>query len=135
MGEKLFRKQFARVPANDLIYREQFKEWRNKPVVEEITNGVRKLMVLIPDADPSRAWQTRSDRTKERLGASDIAVVEFRRIMVEAARKMRDGGPAIGTNPRIPHSQLRSFEGTLPKSANWQNIGLMPSAEDADRVA
>jgi phthalate 4,5-dioxygenase oxygenase subunit len=85
-------------------------------------------------------WETMgsggiSDRTKERLGASDIAVVEFRRIMVEAARKMRDGGPAIGTNPRIPHSQLRSFEGILPKSANWQNIGLTPSAEDAERVA
>jgi phthalate 4,5-dioxygenase oxygenase subunit len=84
-------------------------------------------------------WETMGptvDRSKERLGASDIAIVEFRRIMVEAARKMRDGGPAIGTTePRIPHAQLRSFEGILPKPANWQNIGLTPSAEDAERVA
>ena len=84
-------------------------------------------------------WETMGptvDRSKERLGASDIAIVEFRRIMVEAARKMRDGGPAIGTTePRIPQVQLRSFEGILPKSANWQNIGVAPSAKDAERVA
>ena len=84
-------------------------------------------------------WETMGptvDRSKERLGASDIAIVEFRRIMVEAARKMRDGGPAIGTTePRIPQVQLRSFEGILPKSANWQNIGVTPSTKDAERVA
>ena len=39
-----------------------------------------------------------SDRSKERVGASDVAVVAFRRLMVEAARAMRDGGPAIGTD-------------------------------------
>ena len=43
-----------------------------------------------------------SDRTPERVGASDVAVVEFRRLMVEAARAMQNGGPAIGTDePRV----------------------------------
>jgi phthalate 4,5-dioxygenase oxygenase subunit len=64
------------------------------------------------------------DRTKDRLGASDLAVVEFRKMMVEAARTMRDGGPAIGTTqPRIPHAQLRSFEGIVPKTTNWRTLG------------
>ena len=31
------------------------------------------------------------DRSKEKVGASDVAVVAFRRLMVEAARAMRDG--------------------------------------------
>jgi phthalate 4,5-dioxygenase oxygenase subunit len=65
------------------------------------------------------------DRSKERLGASDIAIVEFRQIMVEAARKMRDGGPAIGmTEPRIPHAKLRAFEGIVPKSTDWRTLGV-----------
>ena len=49
------------------------------------------------------------DRSKERVGASDVAVVAFRRLMVEAARAMRDGGPAIGTTEphiRACHHQL-----------------------------
>jgi phthalate 4,5-dioxygenase oxygenase subunit len=73
-------------------------------------------------------WETMGaivDRTKERLGASDIAIVEFRRIMVDAARKIRDGGPAIGlSDPRIPHVKLRSFEGIVPKVTNWQMLGV-----------
>ena len=32
-----------------------------------LTNGVRELMVLIPDADPSRAWQTLTVTSKEEL--------------------------------------------------------------------
>jgi phthalate 4,5-dioxygenase oxygenase subunit len=73
-------------------------------------------------------WETMGpivDRTRERLGASDVAIVEFRRIMVDAARKMREGGPAIGLGePRIPHVKLRSFEGIVPKATNWQTLGV-----------
>ena len=62
----------------------------------------------IPNQDIAM-WETMgpiADRTRERLGASDLAVVEFRRIMVEAARAMRAWRAcAIGrTQPHIPHA-------------------------------
>jgi phthalate 4,5-dioxygenase oxygenase subunit len=83
----------------------------------------------IPNQDIAM-WETMgpiADRTKERLGGSDLAVVEFRRLMVEAARTVRDGGPAIGTTePRIPHAKIRSFEGVVPKSTNWRTLGVAP---------
>ena len=70
------------------------------------------------------------DRTKERLGASDQAVVEFRRIMVDAARRFRDGAPAVGTREHaaslneayIPQADLRSFEGMLRKGTEWRDL-------------
>lgn len=65
-----------------------------------------------------------SDRSQERLGASDVAVAAFRRLMVEAARTMRDGGPAIGTTePHIPHARISSFEGVVAKTVNWRTLG------------
>jgi phthalate 4,5-dioxygenase oxygenase subunit len=65
-----------------------------------------------------------SDRTTERLGASDVAVAAFRRLMVEAARTMQNGGPAIGaTSPRIPHATISSYEGVVPKTVNWRTLG------------
>jgi hypothetical protein len=68
LGKDLFpRYEFHEVPANDLLWREQYTQWRTKPKVLELTNGVRKLMILIPEADASRAWQVRSDRTREPL--------------------------------------------------------------------
>src|SRR5262249_1121695 len=52
-----------------------------------------------------------TDRSHEYLGSSDVAVVQFRRQMVEAARAFRDTGRAIGTGEdRVPHVKLASFE-------------------------
>jgi len=67
---------------------------------------------------------TISDRSKERLGASDVAVAAFRRLMVEAARTVQNGGPAIGTTePHVPHASISSYEGVVPKTANWRSLG------------
>jgi len=66
-----------------------------------------------------------SDRSEDHPGASDLAVVQFRRMMVAAAKKFAEGGPAIGTTePRIPHVALSSFEGVVPKSTDWKTLGV-----------
>jgi phthalate 4,5-dioxygenase oxygenase subunit len=75
-------------------------------------------------------WETMgpiADRGKERLGASDLAIVEFRRIMVDAARGFMGGAPAIGTTqPRVPKAKLRSFEGVVPRGTDWRTLGVAP---------
>ncbi len=64
------------------------------------------------------------DRSRDRLGASDLAIVEFRRLMVDAAKAFRDGGKAIGTDASCPaHVSLRSFEGIVPKTTDWRTLG------------
>lgn len=72
-------------------------------------------------------WETMgpiADRSADRLGASDLAIVEFRRIMVDAVKAFAAGGPAIGTTqPHIPQSKLRSFEGIVPKTLDWKTLG------------
>ena len=79
---------------------------------------------------------TIADRSKEKLGASDLAVVEFRRIMVEAARTMQQGGPAIGrTEPHIPHATIRSFEGILAKNSDWRAAGDEAAAAGDEAAA
>jgi phthalate 4,5-dioxygenase oxygenase subunit len=81
----------------------------------------------IPNQDIAM-WETMgpiADRSRERLGASDVAIVEFRRIMVDAARRVADGGPAIGTGPHsVPHCKLRSFEGIVPKTTEWTRLNV-----------
>jgi len=61
-----------------------------------------------------------ADRTHERLGASDLAIVEFRKRMLEAVKAFRQGEPAIGTGTsRIP-DQTCSFQAILPKTTDWR---------------
>jgi phthalate 4,5-dioxygenase len=81
----------------------------------------------IPNQDIAM-WETMgpiADRSRERLGASDVAIVQFRRIMIEAAKRLRDGGPAIGTSPsHVPHIKLKSFEGIVSKTTQWTTLGV-----------
>ena len=65
-----------------------------------------------------------TDRSEDHFGSSDLAVAQFRRMMVAAAKKFSEGAPAIGTaEPRVPHVELASFEGIVPKTTDWRTLG------------
>lgn len=62
------------------------------------------------------------DRSMDVLGASDLAIVEFRRLMVDAAKLVEEGGPALGANPDIVQTDIASYEGVVPKEADWRDL-------------
>jgi len=64
-----------------------------------------------------------ADRSRDHPGSSDMAVVQFRRMMLGAAKKFKEGAPAIGTTSKVPASKLASFEGIVPKSTDWRTLG------------
>ncbi|MEQ8603223.1 MAG: Rieske 2Fe-2S domain-containing protein [Marivibrio sp.] len=75
----------------------------------------------------------RVDRSTDFLGSSDLAIVEFRKLMSEAAKKVGDGEPAIGTTePRVPHPSISSKEGVFPKEVDWRTLGSDEAAEAAE---
>jgi phthalate 4,5-dioxygenase oxygenase subunit len=79
-----------------------------------------------------------ADRTRERVGASDRAIVEFRQLMVDAARQMQSSGAALGTTePRVPHASIASYEGVVPKGTDWRALrpGAGIPASNTERVA
>ncbi|MES2977816.1 MAG: Rieske 2Fe-2S domain-containing protein [Pseudomonadota bacterium] len=74
-------------------------------------------------------WETMgpiADRTGELLGASDQAVVQFRKLMLDAVNRFQSGGPAIGTiqSSPIPQVAIRSYEGMMPKGADWRHLDI-----------
>mgnify|MGYP003334930170 CR=1 FL=1 len=69
-----------------------------------------------------RAPPNRTDRTREVLGASDVAVVEFRKQMVEAAQAWLAGAPAIGTGEARVRSDLCAYQSVVPKSVDWRDL-------------
>ena len=65
-----------------------------------------------------------TDRSEDHFGSSDLAVAQFRRMMVAAANKFAEGGPAIGATAHTPYAKLASFEGVVPKSVDWRTLGV-----------
>jgi len=63
------------------------------------------------------------DRTKEHLGSSDLAVIHYRRMMIEAAEQfVQTGKPQIGFAEPVDHGRLRAGEGMVPHSERWQVV-------------
>jgi phthalate 4,5-dioxygenase oxygenase subunit len=72
-----------------------------------------------------------ADRSADRLGASDLAIVEFRRQMLDALQAFQRGETAIGTGPhRIP-AHVCSFQAIVPKSIDWRDYDAKPVLGDA----
>jgi phthalate 4,5-dioxygenase oxygenase subunit len=68
-----------------------------------------------------------ANRAEERLGASDLAIVEFRRQMLEAVQAFQKGEAAIGTGAlRIP-AGVCSFQAIVPKTTDWREFSAHPA--------
>ena len=64
-----------------------------------------------------------ADRSRDHLGRSDLAVLRFRRQLLEAVQAFQNGEPAPGAaEPRPCYVELASFEGMLPKGADWRAL-------------
>lgn len=77
LGAELFPTyDFRELPADHVIYKNGVfprDRWKNKPSVLSLGNGVRELMLLVPQADAGRVWQSRLVGGKEeswQLGAN-----------------------------------------------------------------
>ena len=80
----------------------------------------------IPNQDIAM-WESMgpiADRASERLGASDIAVIQFRRLMLDAAARLAEGSEPIGlAAPHLPQARLRSYQGIVAKTEDWRKLG------------
>jgi len=89
-------------------------------------NGSFTGILGIPNQDIAM-WESMgpiADRTQERLGASDIAIVQFRRLMIDATNAFQEEGRVIGhIAPRLPQAELRSYQGVVEKSVPWRTLG------------
>ena len=64
-----------------------------------------------------------ADREKDVLGASDVAIVEFRRQMAQAAKDFVASKPVIGTGDmRIPLG-IHSYQRVISKRTDWRSLG------------
>ena len=59
------------------------------------------------------------DRTREHLGTTDRAIIMARKVLMDAVRRVEDGGTPPGLGPNV--FQLRPIEKVLPKDTPWRD--------------
>ena len=130
LGKKLFPKyEWKQTSQGDFFYNEQFKNFRYKPKVMELSNGIRKLMVLIPEADPSRAWQTKSSGTKEDLfGLGDnifLYAVDKKNMMTKGETYLVKANEKIAPTRSLKLARLDIGENADPEPAGWGRMAAI----------
>ncbi|MBW9105016.1 Rieske 2Fe-2S domain-containing protein [Paraburkholderia phenoliruptrix] len=76
-----------------------------------------------------------ANRSHERLGASDLAIVEFRKRMLEALREFESGAAAIGTAELATPRMVCSFQAVIPKEVDWRTYEASYVWGDTDQPA
>ncbi len=79
-------------------------------------------------------WETMGSiahRDQERLAASDLAVVEFRRGMVAFVKAFIEGAaPPASAPDQDGRASLRAFEGIVSKETDWRDLGTKDNARN-----
>jgi phthalate 4,5-dioxygenase oxygenase subunit len=65
-----------------------------------------------------------AERSEDHFGSSDLAVAQFRRMMVAAVKNFQESGQAIGAQKSVRYVELESFEGIVPKTLDWRTLGV-----------
>jgi phthalate 4,5-dioxygenase len=63
------------------------------------------------------------DRTQERLGTSDKAIIRMRRLLIAAAKSLADGGEPPAVDPDLDYRSIRSAEKILEEGEDWRVLG------------
>ncbi|HSU68840.1 MAG TPA: DUF4159 domain-containing protein [Tepidisphaeraceae bacterium] len=129
LGRKLFPKyEFRQTAPNDFIFSEQFKDLKVKPKVMELSNNVRKLMVLIPEADASRAWQAHSVQQKGLFGLGTnlfLYAVDKKNLMTKGDTYLVETDAGIDATQMIKLARLDVGDNPDPEPAGWARLAAI----------
>ena len=141
LGKKLFPTYtFRQLPAQHPIFtREQYNaaNWRSRPIVMGMSNGVRELMLLIPDSDGSRAWHTRAETTKAPLFelAGDIFqyTVDKKHLQDKGDTYIVTPDKTITATKKLKVARLMVGDNPDPEPAAWTRFAaIMHNREKID---
>jgi phthalate 4,5-dioxygenase oxygenase subunit len=60
------------------------------------------------------------DRSSEHLGPADKAIIQARRLLLQAVKTVQEGGTPPGIEPT--YYTVQAAEGVLPREANWREV-------------
>ncbi len=137
--EHIASKMFPNYPMRELppghvIYTgEQFNptsaKWKTKPKLLGVSNGVRELMLLVPEADLSRAWQGHGEKTRAEVYqlAADIFLyaVDKKNLAVKGETFIVKERPDIKPTRAISLARLQIGENWNPEPGGWRRLSAL----------
>jgi hypothetical protein len=124
LGQELFPAyEFCDLPKDHILFTQQLFKIKAKPVVLGLSNGVREMMICIPQADPARYWEIRSRPELSQLAANIVLyAVEKRDLRYKGERYIVT--PSATTKPAhtIKLARLPYPGNSDPEPGGWRRL-------------
>jgi hypothetical protein len=137
LGKSLFPYDFRQIPSAHPIFKHQqfnASQWRAEPRLLGMSNGVRELMVLMPDADAARWWQ--SPRAEAHADVLELGTDLFQYANDRTLRRrgisywVRSNGEQKAVRT-IGVARLQLGANPDPEPGGWQRLGAILHNQDA----
>jgi len=133
LGKELFPDagEFAELPADDVIYTAYYprNKWKTKPSVLTLSNGARQLMVLIPQADPAKAWQLQDSKSRTELFElpADLLLyaVDRQNLRYRGERFYVADDPAVKAKSTVTVARLKYAGSWDPEPGGWRRLNTL----------
>jgi hypothetical protein len=132
LGKRLFPQYaFRTLPPDHTIFDgENYKpsRWKSKPRLDGLSNGVRELMLLIPDADAGKSWQTRAEAIHLDHYQFGFDIFQYTGGSLFTATRPdsyivhRDGSVRAPENRRIKLIRLAADANPDPEPGGWRRL-------------
>lgn len=128
LGRELFPDyEFRPLPQGHVIYtNQQFpaSQWRRRPEVQAMSNGVRELILILPSGDPARSWQLRDTGRNEEVHqlASNIFLyaVDKQNLRTKGETYIVNRDPNIVPTRTIKVARLQYDGNWNPEPGGWR---------------
>jgi hypothetical protein len=131
IGEKMFGRKFAELPADHVIYtNEQYPrgKWRIVPQVLALGNGAREFMLIAPTADFARQWQLRALARPEafQLPANIfLYAVDKQNLQYKGQSYYVKPNPAVKAEKSIRVARLQYTGNWDPEPGGWRRLSAI----------
>jgi len=137
LGRRLYQQDFQPLPKDHVLFtNEQFRaaQWRNPPETLAISNGARVLMILIPAADFSAAWQVNSPLLHPEafdLGADIfLYATDKQNLRTKGESYVVRADPAVQTKTSIKLARLIWPGDWNPEPGGWRRLSAIMHNRD-----
>ena len=141
IGVNIFGRQFRTLTADHPIFtNEQFpaRHWRRLPALRGLSNGVRELMIVIPDGDPARWWQDAGGYKRHadafELGADIYQYSVDRQLWHKGESYVVHIDPKIVKERSMKVARLAIGSNWDPEPAGWKRLAATIHNEDKVEV-
>lgn len=142
LGKSLFGASFRELPPQHPAFtHEQFaaRKWRVRPSVLGLTNGVREMMVLLPNSDSARWWQTPNGAAGHEdafeLGADLYQYSIDRELWNKGRSYIVRFDPSIQAAHKLKVARLAVGPNWDPEPGGWARLAAVLHNEESTNLA